>query len=146
MAQQDEPVSGKWACARLADGTTIYEITAWNYSRQANSPTYSSCETDGEINRVEGAGDITGSLELVFRGDESFKSILPVGSLVVLHLFSRKPVAGYDGLYDEIPVIIEGHSGGATVSGGPQTWSVSWAAKYTTANPAALYDQVAAAL
>lgn len=154
MAADDSVVSGKYGCAKIGDGgdtegnaVDIFEVTAWNYSEQAQDQTYASCQTDGQTSRIDGSTDMTGSISIVANVDNNFRDQVAVNDTAILYLYKRKPMVGVTGVYDRIPAKILGISGGADIeAGGAQRWEITWGQNVTQADPAALFDQTAAAL
>lgn len=149
MPASDSVVSGRYACAKLDDGTSLYEITGWTMSESEDDVNYVSCETDGLRRRVDGNTDASGTLSGVYNSDtgKSIHSTLSKGDAAVLHLFIRKPTALVAGVYHEVPVKILSVEETADVEGpSVHRWTANWVLSTTTANPTILRDQVAAAL
>lgn len=154
MAADDAVVSGKYGCAKVGDGgdtegnaNDLYEVTAWNYSETAQDQTYASCQTDGQVSRIDGSTDITGSISLVLNADNAFRSQVAVNDTIVLYLYKRKPMTGVTGLFDRIPAKILSISGGVDIeAGGAERFEITWGQHLTAADPASQFDQTAAAL
>lgn len=142
-------VTGEYGCARLAAGTDIVDVLRWTMNHGIDDVFYASCGTGGKRSRVVGTEDLTGTIVVAKDEDpsNSFRTVLPLKGLALVHLFEIIPQSGVPGVYHEIPIIVQRHEGGVDIGNqGPQEFTISWAASYTVANPAALFDQVAAAL
>lgn len=147
MPAIDNVASGRWACAKTKAGATLYEITGWTMSVTTDDINYVSCETDGLRRRVDGNVDATGTLSGVFRIDQPISDLIPENTLVVLHLFVRKPTAGLTGLYHEVPAKILSIEETADIEGpAVHRWTANWVLHTTDADPVILRNQVAAAL
>lgn len=146
--------SGKFGCAKFgagngaeADAAAIYEVIAWNYNEQQQDVAYRSCQTNGQVRRVDGAYDITGTVTVVYDGDNPFRSVVYPGLNGVLYLYKVTAGTGREGKYDRIPCKILGVSGGVNINeGGLEQFEVSWGYHTTDDDPTAEFDQSLSAL
>lgn len=147
MPASDTVSSGRYSCAKLADGTHIYGTTGWTASFSEDDVNFVSCDTDGKRKRVDGNKDASGTISGVYRNDEPYSDVLEEGDLAVLHLFIRKPMVGVTGIYHEVPVKILSTDETADIEGpSVHRWTANWVLHTTDANPNYLKNQTAAAL
>ena len=147
MPANTDVASGRYACAKLSDDSTLYEITGWTMQDSEDDVNYVSCETDGARKRVDGNTDTQGTLSGVFNTENPITDQIDKGDLVVLHLFARKPTASYTGLYHKVPAKILSVDETADVEGAaPHRWTANWVLHTTTADPALLKNQTVPAL
>ena len=139
--------SGKYACAKLKDGSTLYEITGWTMTTSEDDINYVSCETDGARRRVDGNTDASGTLSGVFNTANPITATISEGDEAVLNLYVRKPTIGVSGLYHQVPVKILSIEETADIEGpSVHRWTANWVLHTTDADPAILRNQTAVAL
>jgi len=147
MPASDNVISGRYALARLDDGTDLTDFVAWSMQGGQDDVNYVSASTDGTRRRVDGNVDYSGTLTVVYDETDPIHDILPEGALIVLHLFLRAPMVGVAGVYHEVPAKILSYDENQNrESPEAHRVTINWVMHTTTANPQLLRNQTAPAL